>query len=149
MATEHARAHRRVAADEQAPGTARRLVEEFGAGLPHNFVYELKLLVSELVTNSVEHTSTTRVEVELVEVQSGVRAVVRDAGGGFSRTPRSPAAVSRGWGLTFVDQMADRWGTERTDSGAAVWFELALDAGLTLGRAPADAVSSQSDQVGT
>ena len=46
----------------------------------------------------------------------------------FTRFPiPSEGNETGGWGLFLVDQIADRWGVERTMSGSCVWFKLAYD----------------------
>lgn len=92
----------------------------------------LRLLVSELVTNSVRHAAASRRPVGLhVRIATAtIRVEVRDGGGGFDPgTPRprsgEEAAGYGGYGLFLVERMASRWGVER-DDGTLVWFELDL-----------------------
>ena len=82
-----------------------------------------RLLVSELVANSIEHVSEDG-EIELrFELADGVlRVEVLDSGPGFS-PPRRQAGSDRGWGLHFVDRLASRWAID-TEGRARVWFEL-------------------------
>jgi signal transduction histidine kinase len=96
--------------------------------LPDEVESNLLLLTSELVNNSVLHGEAGEhdvIEVELRATDTGVRAQVSDPGTGFA-----PAARQReldepgGWGLVMVEQLAARWGVERTDR-TRVWFELA------------------------
>ena len=92
----------------------------------------LRLLVSELVTNSVRHAAASHSPVGLaVRIATGtIRVEVRDGGTGFepgTPTPRAgdDAAGYGGYGLFLVERMASRWGVER-DDGTLVWFELDL-----------------------
>jgi anti-sigma regulatory factor (Ser/Thr protein kinase) len=89
---------------------------------------DLRLLVSELVTNSVRHSGaapTATVELQVVSRPRGVRVEVADCGNGFQPRPRTPGqAVDSGWGLHLVDQIADRWGVENSGR-KRVWFEIA------------------------
>lgn len=87
----------------------------------------VRLLVSELVTNAVQHggaRSGTTVQVRLESFCDHVRVEVRDQGPGFEtpavEMPDPPAA---GFGLALVDELTDRWGVEPGD-GALVWFEI-------------------------
>jgi len=117
-----------------AAGAARVLVEAGTTSLPPDLVDTLVLLVSELITNSVRHAQLgpnddVGLSVELLP--RIIRVVVTDWGIGFEPTP--PFAASQdpledaadGWGLRFVDRLADRWGT-RSGPPTQVWFELSL-----------------------
>lgn len=83
------------------------------------------LLVSELVSNAIQHAQGT-VEVSAREVGSTLRVEVRD---GSSELPRlhdhSVDSIS-GRGLQMVERLADRWGTESGGPGLGktVWFEI-------------------------
>lgn len=86
-----------------------------------------RLLVSELVTNSVRHVppgSAGPIELRVARVDGHLRVEVHDDGPGFAFAPR-PADhdPGSGWGLHFLSTTAARWGVER-DGGAHVWFEL-------------------------
>jgi len=80
----------------------------------------LRLLVSELVTNSVRHgRSSSAGEIEL-----SVRVEIADAGHGFAVRPRVAGQdQGSGWGLHLVDTLSDRWGTEH-DGRMRIWFEI-------------------------
>ena len=85
--------------------------------------------MTELVTNSVRHGHTgpdgsVRLRIKLT--RSKVRVEVRDPGPGFdeSRQPQPADDRASGWGLFFVDELADRWGVDRK-RGTLVWFEVA------------------------
>jgi anti-sigma regulatory factor (Ser/Thr protein kinase) len=87
----------------------------------------LRLMVSELVTNSIRHAGLphgTWIELT-VQVGSGrIRVEVTDTGPGFDPQPLTPSMYqTSGWGLFLVDQLSDRWGVIRGDS-TKVWFEL-------------------------
>jgi anti-sigma regulatory factor (Ser/Thr protein kinase) len=86
---------------------------------------DIRLLVSELVTNSVRHSGTHDRVVLVVSGQGRtVRVEVSDAGMGFEPTPRV-GGYDRvgGWGLHLVDHLADRWGVH-TGRRTRVWFEI-------------------------
>jgi len=89
---------------------------------------DIRLLVSELVTNAVRHADAPggRGQIGLdVTIRSGaVRVEVADPGAGFEPTPRDDE-MSRpgGWGLYLVDRIADRWGIVRNHLHR-VWFEI-------------------------
>jgi hypothetical protein len=50
--------------------------------------------------------------------------MVRDPGLSRAEAQPRPGQTTGGWGLVIVDQLAQRWGTERTD-GYCVWAEMA------------------------
>jgi anti-sigma regulatory factor (Ser/Thr protein kinase) len=95
----------------------------------------VRLLVSELVTNSVRHGADDTEPVALVaRIDDGtIRVEVRDRGAGFEPVrpvPRGAAGGFGGYGLYLVERMASRWGVDTRD-GTRVWFELDL---ATAGR---------------
>ena len=98
--------------------------------LDPNVLFDIRLLVSELVTNCVKHAQIGPEEsiVRTIDIHDNhVRVSVVDEGPGFEppETPVSEAAAEAGsgWGLFLVDQLSDSWGVER-QNGATVWFEL-------------------------
>jgi anti-sigma regulatory factor (Ser/Thr protein kinase) len=88
---------------------------------------DIRLLVSELVTNSVRHSGADRSACVGLHVASRgrtVRVEVSDAGSGFAPRPRTKARDDvGGWGLQLVDRIAARWGVE-PGRRTLVWFEL-------------------------
>lgn len=80
------------------------------------------LLVSELVTNSVQHAAADVIELNVFASADTVRVEVRDEGIGHDAfaTPEPP---HRGFGLYLVDKLADRWGVE-TQGATLIWFEV-------------------------
>ena len=88
---------------------------------------DARLLVSEMVTNSVRHAgapANAKIGLAVSVVDDVVRAEVTDAGRGFQPSPRdAPQLEAGGWGLHLVDRLASRWGVERGQP-ASVWFEV-------------------------
>jgi anti-sigma regulatory factor (Ser/Thr protein kinase) len=88
---------------------------------------DLRLLVSEMVTNSVRHASAppgAPIGLAVSHADGVVRVEVTDAGRGFEPSPRNaPQLEAGGWGLHLVDRLATRWGVVR-GRPARVWFEL-------------------------
>jgi two-component sensor histidine kinase len=99
---------------------ARRAVEALP--LAPGRTGEVKLIVSELVTNSIEHAELSaddRIEVlARVDPRGALHVEVRDPG------PGPPPDARSGMGWRILDRMADRWGVDRRDGQARVWFEL-------------------------
>ncbi len=111
---------------EQAPAAARRSLDRLHGQLDPEGLETMRLLVSELVTNSVRHA---RIEDGLINVSvqenpRALRVAVTDPGVGFDKRPGRPQPGDHaGWGLHLVEQLADRWGVSR-DGETMVWFEI-------------------------
>ena len=108
---------------------ARLALSEMEEMVDESVAFDVRLLVSELVTNSVRHAQMGPDDSIVLRIRIGdesVRVEVADSGPGFEPPPEhNPAAdeaLDNGWGLFFVTQLADRWGVE-SDRGA-VWFEI-------------------------
>jgi len=88
---------------------------------------DLRLLVSEVVTNCVRHAGLdegSKISLHIETTHDGVRVEVTDPGPGFvPRVPDLRITQESGWGLFLVDELADRWGVE-ADDGTCVWFEI-------------------------
>jgi len=103
---------------------ARHAVDDLP--VPDDVADDVRLLVSELVTNSVRHAGLAENEPIQVVIdlrEDLVRVEVCDAGPGFD--PRRPQGRDNasGWGLRFLAHLASRWGV--TDKrGTCVWFEI-------------------------
>jgi serine/threonine-protein kinase RsbW len=86
------------------------------------------LIASELVTNAVRHSGCSEDEPIEVNVNARLdylRITVRDPGlSGQDAHVHEEASLS-GWGLQIVNQLAQRWGSDRRD-GYSVWAEIAL-----------------------
>jgi anti-sigma regulatory factor (Ser/Thr protein kinase) len=112
----------------EAAAVARDALEPLADRLPARRLRDLRLLVSELVTNAVRHAGLRRGDRIRLVVRVGdrdVRVEVHDPGRGFARRPPSPdPARASGWGLYLVEELADRWGVDCAGRGTCVWFEL-------------------------
>ena len=109
-----------------AAGEARAALTVLEGRIASDALDDIRLLVSELVTNSVRHAGAERELVRLSVLSSGprVRVEVSDGGEGFQPAARSKAHDEvGGWGLHLVDRLSDRWGVE-TGRRTRVWFEL-------------------------
>jgi anti-sigma regulatory factor (Ser/Thr protein kinase) len=85
----------------------------------------LRLLVTELVTNSIKHAGAHTVSLKILVGGSAVRTEVSDEGPGFDPdTAGTPRGDRSGWGLFLVQRLADRWGVQQGDGLTKVWFEL-------------------------
>jgi anti-sigma regulatory factor (Ser/Thr protein kinase) len=112
----------------EAAAAARLALDRLTGSVPASRLRDLRLLVSELVTNAVRHAGLARgdhIRLVVVVRERRVRVEVHDPGQGF--TPRAPSpdpARASGWGLYLVDELADRWGVDGAGRGTRVWFEL-------------------------
>jgi anti-sigma regulatory factor (Ser/Thr protein kinase) len=114
--------------DENAPGEVRQALADAGDDWR---LGDGMLIASELVTNAVTHSGCDdghQIEVRATRTHDRLTISVKDPGKS-GHSARLPAAGSEsgGWGLYVVDQLARRWGSERTD-GYRVWAELELAA---------------------
>lgn len=108
--------------DLRAPAAARDAVDAVAAGAQPRTVDDARLLISELVTNSVQHGTGDHVVVLLDHEDSGVlRCEVIDQGAGFVPRARPDQPVG-GWGLEFVEQIASSWGVR--EGSTHVWFAI-------------------------
>ena len=117
---------------------ARRAVEEVAPTVDDLTLLNLRLLVSELVTNAVRHVprdQATTIQLVVDRRQDAIRVEVADQGPGFVPEPRADIEDrSSGWGLNILAKVADRWGVEN-DGGARVWFEIDVPAGAPIAEA--------------
>ena len=113
---------------------ARRAVERLASSLDRETLLNLRLLVSEIVTNAVRHVPASEaatIRLVVARTDRAVRVEVEDRGPGFVPAPRTdaePGEQTSGWGLHILAKLATRWGVE-SDGGARVWFELDVPAG--------------------
>ncbi|WP_344290439.1 ATP-binding protein [Streptomyces synnematoformans] len=121
-----------------AVGRARAFVAGCIGGCAAEQADDIRVCVSELVTNALQHTPTgRRFLVRVVLNESVVRIEVHDAS---SDTPHlcTPADTDdRGRGLHLVDALADDWGvSDRTGPGKVVWvtFKIRTAAEVTCER---------------
>lgn len=109
--------------DEHAPAAARRAIEDLRPICGADAVADARLLVSELVTNSVQHG---RGDSIVLHVDAGLPGVLRceviDDGHGFVPRARRQSATVGGWGLDLVERIASSWGVR--EGSTHVWFEL-------------------------
>jgi anti-sigma regulatory factor (Ser/Thr protein kinase) len=120
--------HLELPRELDSAATARHAIDGIRE-LPDDQLGDVRLLVSELVTNSLRHAGLAAEDriVLVVHVDGErTRVEVSDTGSGFAFPGEAtdPETVD-GWGLYLVATLADRWGVDREGSnGATVWFEL-------------------------
>jgi anti-sigma regulatory factor (Ser/Thr protein kinase) len=102
---------------------ARQEVDRLAGKVDDEQLELLRLLMSEMVSNSVRHAVGTRsVDVRVWVRDGSIRLEVEDRGPGFRPAHAAPGA-SGGWGLVIVDRVARRWGV-RSGPETTVWLEL-------------------------
>jgi anti-sigma regulatory factor (Ser/Thr protein kinase) len=109
---------------------ARHAVDQLADRLPEDQLGDVRLLVSELVTNSLRHAELAPEDHIRLGVHvdvSRVRVEVTDPGKGFEFDgPADDPDTVEGWGLYLVATLSDRWGVSSGDrlGSTRVWFEL-------------------------
>jgi anti-sigma regulatory factor (Ser/Thr protein kinase) len=116
----------RVPARSESIAEVRRSLEAIA--IPPMLVEDAKLLLSELVTNSIRHSglgADDYVQITADWFGARLRVTVHDrppstAPASIAATIRPVAGAASGWGLFLVDRLASRWGTDEV----GYWFEL-------------------------
>jgi anti-sigma regulatory factor (Ser/Thr protein kinase) len=109
-----------LARSTSAARAARRFVAQIVAeSSVSDRLEDLAVVVSELVTNAVEHG----LEPLVLEIEADGGALVRvsDAGGGEPAIKSASTTRVRGRGLALVRDLADAWGVEHSANGKTVW----------------------------
>jgi anti-sigma regulatory factor (Ser/Thr protein kinase) len=114
-----------IACSPRAPGEARRAVAQIEDQVDAGLMRDVKLVVSELVTNSVRHSGCTEpIRLRAWTRPAGLRIEIIDSGAGFEpEPPRAAGEEEGGRGLLILDSLAERWGVSRDDR-TRVWFEV-------------------------
>jgi anti-sigma regulatory factor (Ser/Thr protein kinase) len=122
----------RLQVSETAPGAARHALDGLDLYVGEELCRTIKLLVSELVTNSIRHADLRpddTIDVVVTATDDVVRVEVGDPGEGFIDEVREPRPdQASGWGLLLTDRLANRWGVSGSD-GTNVWFEVTHNGG--------------------
>ncbi|QMU76590.1 SpoIIE family protein phosphatase [Streptacidiphilus sp. PB12-B1b] len=117
----------------RAAGQARRLVRRALARWDLGHLSPVaELLVTELVGNSIRFASRP-IGLRLLHTDTLTCEVHDDSH--TLPVPRTPHELSEnGRGLSIIGSLSHRWGTNRTDTGKIVWFE--LEPGLPAAERP-------------
>jgi anti-sigma regulatory factor (Ser/Thr protein kinase) len=115
----------RLSGGPEAGARARRELSKLRGDIDPPLMETLRLLVTELVSNSVRHAQSQTVVLRVLVGRSVVLTEVTDHGPGFDpgETDPEPGAES-GWGLFLVERLAHRWGVNQAGDATRVWFEL-------------------------
>lgn len=120
--------------DSGEVGGVRSSLGELSGLVSEEQLWALRLLVTELLTNSIRHAALTDEDLILLRVltpEGAIRVEVEDPGRGFGAPAvREPdMQQGGGLGLHLLDKMADRWGVESQPGqspATLVWFEVEL-----------------------
>ena len=105
---------------------ARRGLTVFGEYLPAETYADLRVVVTELVTNGVKYGPGQPIKVAVgIDVNGFVVGDVDDGGDGGVRMVTVPNPAGGGLGLLIVDALTISWGVEPGSS--QVWFELGAE----------------------
>jgi len=102
------------------------MTQRFHANVPEKAMDDVRLLVTELITNPLRHAGLRAGDHVLLRASLAddrMRVEVHDPGRNGDVEPRKPKGRGGGYGLYLLEQMALRWGVER-NGGTVVWFEM-------------------------
>lgn len=109
----------------RAPSLARDALKQLDGNVDPAVLPDVRLLISELITNSVKYGGDGPVLLEVSATDGCLRAEIVDQGVGFTPTARDRDLEDvGGWGLHLVERLASRWGTH--EGSTHVWFEIDL-----------------------
>src|SRR4051812_48081735 len=107
------RLHMQLKANPEAASEGRHALDRLEGAVEEAQLMELRLLVTELLTNSVRHGTRDNdwIALDVHIYSNAVRVTVTDRGPGFERGPKPEPHLDRerpgGWGLCLVDTLAD------------------------------------------
>jgi anti-sigma regulatory factor (Ser/Thr protein kinase) len=115
----------RLRGGPEAAARARRALSKLRADIDPPLMETLRLLVTELVSNSVRHARADTVVLRVLVGRTAVLTEVTDEGPGFDpEDTGKPGTDDSGWGLFLVERLSHRWGVSQQDDATKVWFEL-------------------------
>jgi hypothetical protein len=119
---------RHLPLDPASASAARRFVTDVLDQWDHgDLATSVSLMASELVTNSVLHTSG-ELELGLYLDLDRLRVEVVDRSERLPAVQSPDADATGGRGLVIIEALSQAWGVEGRGGGKAVWFEVGLDA---------------------
>ena len=119
----------RLGSGPDAAADARAAIAQLRADLDPPLMETLRLLVTELVTNSVRHTDCDALTLRIAIGSSAVLTEVADDGPPFEVEDFEGQSAEGhdpdgGWGLFLVERLARSWGIKEDSGAKRVWFEL-------------------------
>ena len=115
--------------DPRSLRSTRDVVADLGSRLPMEVVDRARVVLGELVANSILHGALRpgdRIEVVLELHEDRLRCTVADPGRGLRRQADEDwFRLHAGWGFWIVSELASRWSVTRRKRTEA-WFEIDL-----------------------
>lgn len=128
--------------DPTSASAARRFVTDvLGQWHLDAVVHQATLMASELVTNSVLHTSG-ELELTLSADEERLHVEVLDHSERLPTLQTPDVEAPGGRGLLIIEALADRWGVDPRGTGKAVWFEILLAADGLVAAADGDVTAA-------
>lgn len=129
-----------LAPDLESASAARQSLGNLKGSVSSEKLEDLRLVVTELVTNSVRHAdlaSEDEISLEIQVAPGVIRGSVSDPGTGFQPREVRPDHLlcgmeSSGWGLYVVGRVSENWGVE-CGPRTRVWFEIEDSAAKAAG----------------
>jgi anti-sigma regulatory factor (Ser/Thr protein kinase) len=112
-----------ISGGREAPARARAALAVLNGSL-RGVHEDVRLLVTELVTNAVVHGGAgdeVPIDVRVKATPQVVRAEIEHPGPEFEARPRPD---EQRYGLFLVEQIADSWGVEPLGAKNRAWFEV-------------------------
>ena len=111
-------------APEAVPRLRERVVGSAVPVVEVERIPDLRLVISEVVTNAVRHGGDGEMLVAVTPKPGFLCVQVTDTGDGFAPRPRAyEPDEDGGFGLFLVEQLTRRWGLTRENRNTRVWFE--------------------------
>jgi len=98
----------------------------WGARLDTEVVHTAELVISELVTNAIQHVGIGKISLTVHLIETVLRIEVCDASPVLPLPDLPDERSENGRGLFIVASLADRYGAEPTPMGKRCWAEIAL-----------------------
>jgi anti-sigma regulatory factor (Ser/Thr protein kinase) len=109
---------------ESVPHARERVVDLAEPFVDPERIPDLRLVISEVITNAVRHGGEGDMLVAVTPKQGYLCVQVTDTGAGFAPRPRAfETDEDGGFGLFLIERLTRRWGLTREDRKTRVWFE--------------------------
>jgi anti-sigma regulatory factor (Ser/Thr protein kinase) len=112
----------------ESAGWARDALAEFRHYLDEEAYMDLRLVVSELVTDAIlsDPEADDEITVQIGVQRARLHVSVRDGASAYEGDSERPRLGERGWGVYFARILTDWWGTQHNRDGGCVWLEMQL-----------------------
>ena len=112
----------------ESAGRAREAVGEFRDHLDESSFLDLRLMVSELVSDAVltEAGSEQKIAIRIETRDRRIHVEVQEGAIAYRLRSRRPEPGEAGWGMYLTGLLADRWGIRHDDDRGCVWLQTRL-----------------------